>query len=80
MSKMLKSFALAALAATLSVSAIDTADAKGGFRGFKGGFNHGRHFGGHRFGFGHGFHVFNQHRTCGFYRFGKFVPCKKTFF
>jgi hypothetical protein len=74
MSKILKTTMLAAVVAVGSLAALDSPAEAGGFRkfgGFHGGFGHGFGHGGFhhdRFGFGH--------RRCGFFKFGKFIPCR----
>lgn len=71
MTKNLKKTILAATLAILSVSALNAPAEAGGFRkhGFNGGgFSHGFHG-------GHSFNKFG-HRKCGFFKFGRFIPCR----
>lgn len=70
-----KTMILGAMAAILALGSVGAAEAKG-FR--KHGFHsHGfHHFHGHKlFKLGHGFHFGGYHK-CGFWKHGKFWPCK----
>lgn len=75
MGKTLNKTILAATVALISFGALSAAEAGGRHR-FGGGFGHGFH-GHHHFGGGFNTGGFGFKKKCGFYRFGRFIPCSR---